>query len=280
MALIGVPSINAFMKCFTSWFSAATLCAFPALSGGAFDDPVQAEVLAGWQRADGTRMAALRLTLDPGWKTYWRAPGDAGIPPHFDWSRARNIEALKIHWPTPDIFVSNGMRSIGYADEVVIPFEIQPARDDQPVRLRAHMSLGVCAEVCVPHQLKFDALLDGTETHPTPAIAAALASVPYSAKEAEVSASTCLLRPTPDGIEIEAHVDLPHTGGTEVAVIEAGRADLWISEADTKRQGNTVVAVSEMIQAQGGAFSIDRSDVRITIIGANYAVDVIGCGAG
>ena len=73
---------------------------------------------------------------------------------------------------------------------------------------------------------------------------------------------------------------LPHTGGTEVAVIESGVPGVWVSEARTARSGDTVVAVSDMMHSTGGAFAVDRSNVRITILGANYAVDVQGCTAG
>src|SRR6056297_1113481 len=76
-------------------------------------DVVRAEVLPGWTTGAGTRMAALRLTLAPGWKTYWRAPGDAGIPPAFDWSGSRNLKGVAFHWPAPDVFQSYGIRTIG-----------------------------------------------------------------------------------------------------------------------------------------------------------------------
>ena len=262
--------------------AALALCAtaMPALAQGQFDDVVQADVLQGWDLPDGRRVAALRLTLAPGWKTYWRAPGDAGIPPHFDWSRARNLEAVSIAWPTPQVHSQNGMRSIGYSDEVVIPMYLTPSTSGKPVRLRSTVSIGVCAEVCVPHQFKIDETLDAPDPSPTPAIVAALADAPYSADEAGVRAATCRLRPTDLGMELEAHVTLPHTGGTEVAVIETGTPGLWISEARTTRQGDTVVAVSEMIHPDGGAFALNRSDVRITILGGDYAVDVRGCTAG
>ena len=245
-----------------------------------FDPPVSAEVLQGWELPDGRRVTALRLTLDPGWKTYWRAPGDAGIPPHFDWRRARNLSDVEISWPTPSVYFQNGMRSIGYTDQVVIPMHVTPKTPGKPVRFRTRMSLGVCSDVCMPYELDIDTWLNAPDPTPTPAIAAALADTPYSRGEAGVRAAKCQLRPTADGMEIEARITLPHTGGTEVAVIETGTEGLWISEPRTTRRGNTIVAVSEMVHADGGAFAIDRSDVRITILGGNHAVDVQGCVAG
>ncbi|MEL6465624.1 MAG: protein-disulfide reductase DsbD domain-containing protein [Pseudomonadota bacterium] len=258
----------------------AAISAVPVFAQGRFDDVVRTEVLQGWELPDGRRLAAVRLVLAPGWKTYWRAPGDAGIPPHFDWSRARNIGAVSLTWPTPEVHHQNGMQSIGYTDQVVIPMHITPSRAGTPMRLRTTLSMGVCADVCIPHQVTIDELLDSPDLTPTPAIVAALADVPYSEAEAEVRSATCSLRPTERGMQIEARVRLPHTGGTEVAVIEPGVPGVWVSEADTSRQGDTVVAVSDMVHAEGGAFAVNRSDVRITILGGNYAVDVRGCTAG
>ncbi|APX12299.1 protein-disulfide reductase DsbD domain-containing protein [Tateyamaria omphalii] len=258
----------------------AAVTALPIYAQGQFDHVVRTEVLQGWDLPNGQRLAAVRLVLAPGWKTYWRAPGDAGIPPHFDWSRARNIGAVSLSWPTPEVHVQNGMRSIGYTDQVVIPMHITPARAGKPMRLRTTLSMGVCSDVCIPHSVKIDEMLDSPDLTPTPAIVAALADMPYSASEAEVQSATCRLSPTEHGMQIEARVALPHTGGTEVAVIEPGVPGVWVSEARTARSGNTVVAVSEMMHADGGAFAVDRSDVRITILGADYAVDVQGCTGG
>ena len=262
----------------TTALGALTALPLPGFAGDF--DPVTAQVLQGWDLPDGRRVAAIQLTLEPGWKTYWRAPGDAGIPPHFDWSRARNIAGVDISWPTPTVYSENGMRSLGYSGQVVLPMHITPKRAGAPMRLRTEMSIGVCAEVCVPHTLHVDTMLDAADLSPTPAIVAALADLPYAADEAGVTGAACRVAPTDHGLSIEARVTLPHTGGTEVAVIEPGTPGVWVSEARTTRQGDTVVAVSEMIHPNGGAFSIDRSNVRITILGGNYAVDVQGCAAG
>ncbi len=265
-----------------SLLAAGAICAAAASASAqsGFDDVVQAQVLQGWDLPDGRRVAALHLTLAPGWKTYWRAPGDAGIPPSFDWRRARNLGNVALSWPTPDVYVQYGLRSIGYTGELVIPMHVTPAKPGKPVRLRATMSLGVCADVCLPHEIQIDTVLDAPDSSPTPAIVAALADTPYSADEAGVRAATCALRPTENGMRIEARVTLPSTGRREVAVIEPGVPGVWVSEAVTQRSGDTLTAVSEMVHQSGSAFGVDRSNVRITILGGDYAVDVQGCSAG
>ena len=244
------------------------------------DEPITADVIDGWELADGRQMAGLRLTLAPGWKTYWRTPGDAGIPPQFDWKRARNVSAVAIDWPAPVVFIDNGYRSLGYKEQVILPLTITAKDATKPVHLKGRINLGVCAEVCVPFALDIDQVLVADASSPTPAIVAALTSLPYSAEEAGVRSATCRVQPTQDGMQIQADVNLPTAGGNEVVVIEPNVPGLWVSEADTSRSGRSLTAVSEMVHIDGDPFSIDRSRVRITVIGEDYSVDVRGCKAG
>jgi DsbC/DsbD-like thiol-disulfide interchange protein len=264
-------------------FAPLALCALTALplqAGDRFAAPVTAEVLPGWIQEDGSRMAALRLTLEPGWKTYWRAPGDAGIPPQFDWSASRNLGAVSIEWPAPKVFDQSGLRSIGYEDTLVLPLRIEPATAGAPVRVRAEMQLGVCSDVCVPYELQFDAEIADDNRKPTPAIAAALAQRPYSASEAGVRGAKCIVSPTTQGLQIEVRVTMPSAGDPEHVVIEPGAGEIWVSEARTKRHGDSVVAFAELVHVTGGPIALDRSSVRITVLGSKHAVDIEGCTAG
>ena len=142
------------------------------------------------------------------------------------------------------------------------------------------MDIGICSDICAPYTLKFDAKLEEAGTFPTPEIASALASAPFSASEAAVKSATCRLTPTDDGMQIEARVTVPSAGGREETVIEAGQDTIWVSEPVTTRKGGQLVAVSQMFHSSGTAFSVNRSDVRITILGSNHAIDIRGCSAG
>ena len=77
-------------------------------------DMASIELLPGWVQPDGSRMAAIKITLEEGWHTYWRAPGDAGIPPQLTVRSSDNISGIKMHWPTPQVYEQNGMRYVGY----------------------------------------------------------------------------------------------------------------------------------------------------------------------
>lgn len=260
----------------TAPIAASAQSALPA----SLDELVQVEILDGGVAADGTYTGALRLTLREGWKTYWRTPGEAGIPPRFTWRGSRNVGEMSMTWPTPQVFSTSGYQTIGYHDQMVLPLRITPEAPGRPVRLKGRMELGICKDVCVPSELSFDHQLDATAPR-HPAIVAAIASRPYSAREAGVSASTCRLKPTKYGIEVEARITMPSAGGREVAVIEPGSPHLFAGSTTTRRSGGTLVATSELLPARSGTLpSVDRSQLRITVLGQKHAVDITGCTAG
>ncbi len=258
---------------------ALTLVAMPPAAQVRVDDLVRADVLDGGLTKRGTYLGALRLTLSDGWKTYWRAPGDAGIPPQFDWSRSQNLGQLRITWPTPHVFDQNGVQSIGYDTQVILPVEITPVDPDRPVRLRGKVELGICKDICVPGTLVVDHELDAGAGR-NPAIAAALAQRPFSRKEAGVTSATCRLAPVADGMQIEARIAMPSAGGPEIAVIEPGSPRIWASRTDSRRDGGTLVVTSELIPVTDGPLAVDRSAVRITVLGQRHAVDIRGCTPG
>ncbi|MGB5866185.1 MAG: protein-disulfide reductase DsbD domain-containing protein [Sulfitobacter sp.] len=249
----------------------------PAFAGDPFDTPATARLIDGWQQPDGTRVSAIQITMADGWKTYWRTPGDAGIPPSFTWKGSRNLQSVAVNWPTPKVFEQNGMRSVGYSGQVTLPLTVAAQQAGQPVDINLSMEIGVCSDICIPQTLKITGTLDALGATPVPVIAAALAERPYSASEAGARSATCALSPSSDGLNITATLTLPSTGGKEHVVIETGRADVWISEAQTSRSGDTLTATAEIVPSVPGTLAVDRSAIRFTILGNSHAVDMIGC---
>ena len=152
------------------------LTAAPAIAQGIAPDEmppglVSARLLPGWITADGARMTALAVELEPGWKTYWRTPGDAGLAPVFDW-KGNNIGKVDFSWPAPQVVVSDGVRTLGFHDRLVLPFTVTPEKPGQPVGLSAHVTVGLCENICIPAQLDLVAMPAGTA--PDPVIQAAL----------------------------------------------------------------------------------------------------------
>ncbi len=248
------------------------------------DDPadeaglVSMEVLPGWETSRGTVMSGVRLRLAPGWKTYWRAPGEAGIPPRFSWAGSENLASAGFHWPVPDVFETSGLRSIGYHDEVVIPMELTPADHASEIRLAGRVELGVCEDICVPVSLDFAADLPVSERR-DPAIVAALVDQPMPAEEAGVSGVSCSFVPDGRRMQVTAAIDLPPLGLDEMVVIESGDPGLWVSAAQAGRDGARLTASAMIVPTGDGPVSIDRARMRITIIADGEAVDIRGCPA-
>lgn len=252
----------------------------PVLSGpaAAQGDLVWGTLRPGWETADGGRMAAIHLQLAPGWKTYWRAPGEAGIPPVFDWSGSDNLAGATVHWPRPEVFELNGMTTIGYGQELVLPVAFRAQDEGKPMRIEAAIELGVCRDICVPAVLHLSGEL-GSAGGPDPLIRAALDAQPHSGPAAGLSSITCRVEPIRDGLRIEARMALPSTGGTETVVFEAGPG-IWVGEAQALREGGMLVAAADMVGPDGQPFALDRSAVTVTVLGRDRAVEIKGCPGG
>ena len=257
--------------------AALALIAAPALATTQ-DDVLSGQLRPGWQMENGGHMAAIELQLAPGWKTYWRSPGDAGIPPSFDWSRSENVKSVRIHWPAPAVFHTNGMQSIGYHDRLVLPVEVTPDDPGKPIRLQLQMDLGVCDEICLPAALDLVADL-AVPGAPDASIKAALSQRAATAQEAGVTGVSCSIDPIKDGLRLTARLGLPDPGLPEVVAFETADREVWVAEAITERQGGELVAMTELVPPNGAPFALDRSKVTVTILAATGAVEVKGCPA-
>jgi len=259
--------------------SVFALCVVAPVWAGPADGVVELEVLPGWRTDNGTHMAGLQLSLADGWKTYWRVPGDGGIPPRFAWNGSENLNGVSLHWPTPDVYHINHMRSIGYEGVVVIPVELAVPDAGAPARMAGQVQIGVCEEICVPVLLQFDAVLPADGRRDS-AIVASLIDRPQTATEAGVGSATCAIQPTDRGLQVTAAIAMPAMGPDEEVVIEAGDQQIWVSEPDTSRTGGVLRATADMIHVEGGAFALNRSDMRITVFAGDQSVDIRGCDAG
>lgn len=242
------------------------------------DDVLQATLLPGWQMESGAHMAGVRLDLAPGWKTYWRSPGDAGIPPQFDWTGSENLKSVRIHWPAPIAFHTNGYQTIGYRGGVILPLEVVAKDPSRPVVLRARLDLGICRDICMPASVDLDARLIPPGT-PDAAIRAALAARPATADEAGVSGVTCAVEPISDGLRVTATLTVPKQGGNEALAFETADPRIWVSEALARRQGSKMVASAELVGPTGQPFALDRSTLTLTVISDSGAVEIRGCPA-
>ncbi len=247
----------------------------PALAGALPPGVVSARLLPGWELPNGSRMTALDLELQPGWKTYWRNPGDGGIPADFDWEGSENLEAVQIHWPMPEVIDSGGLRSLGYHERLVLPLEITPHDADAPIAVNLRMDLGLCETICVPGHLVLSAPPIGQE--PDPLIEAALAAAPLP----EGAIGECRVDEIRDGLRLSAQVPVASEQEASAAALEFdGGGDsggIWVSEPVVQVEGGRLTASADFIDESGKPFALDMSRVRLTLIGTSEAWEFEGC---
>src|SRR6476661_508107 len=169
-------------------FAAAIFASSPAIEARAQDaSPWQRDghsavrLLAG-SRSGAVLLGGIAFQLDPGWKTYWRTPGDSGVPPRFDFSKSENIEAVTVLWPAPTKFDDGaGGYSLGYHDQVVLPLRIVAKNADKPVTLRADINYAVCEKLCIPVEASAELPITSVASTEDSALFAALDTVPKPA---------------------------------------------------------------------------------------------------
>jgi DsbC/DsbD-like thiol-disulfide interchange protein len=97
-----------------------------------------------------TTRAALEIRLDPKFKTYWRSPGDAGVPPTFDWAASDNVAKVDVRFPAPIRFADGAGFSVGYDRGVAFPLVVTLKDPAKPARLGLKLNYAVCETLCIP----------------------------------------------------------------------------------------------------------------------------------
>ena len=95
----------------------------------------------------------LEFRMIPGWKIYWRSPGDAGFPPQINWAGSQNFAGANMLWPAPRRFSVLGLETLGYTEHVVFPIEAEPFEPGKPMDLRARVRFLTCDDICVPYEV-------------------------------------------------------------------------------------------------------------------------------
>jgi DsbC/DsbD-like thiol-disulfide interchange protein len=136
-------------------------------------------IVGSWRDETSAPMrAGIEIRLKPGWHTYWRYPGDAGVPPRLDFAGSRNVKALTVLWPAPQRIVEHGLSVIGYTKDVILPVLVMPQDRAAPVTLRLKVEYAVCEKLCVPAQGTAQLALAGGLSSQDAALADAQSRVP------------------------------------------------------------------------------------------------------
>jgi len=101
---------------------------------------------------DGRNLLHLgvHFTMAPDWKTYWKLPGDGGLPMSIDWQNSSNITNPVIHYPAPQRFVQFGeIETFAWKEEVVVPITVEITDINKPIQLNPKINYAACSEICL-----------------------------------------------------------------------------------------------------------------------------------
>lgn len=230
--------------------------------------------LVGTPDTNGVLVAALEFRLDPGWKTYWRSPGPAGLPPVFNTTASWNLGAIHVGYPPPHRFNDGYSTTNVYEGRVILPITLIAGVAGAPVNLSIAADIGVCDVVCVP--VHFDAgviILPGRVDLEALALVnegRALLPTGPVANQFEVT-SFQLVGTTGRNVVVTATVLLPQAFGAELFV--EGPTD-WIAQEAVQvgRIGN-LATFTFNLSRPGTEDPITGVPIRLTAVSAGQSIE-------
>jgi DsbC/DsbD-like thiol-disulfide interchange protein len=185
-------------------------------------------LIAGAGKA-GLSSAGLEIRLSSGFKTYWRSPGDSGIPPRFDWSTSENLDSVTVKWPAPVRFSDGSGHSVGYASDVILPLNVKAQDPTKPVRLSLNLDYAVCEKICIPAQGKAElVLIPDFKSARSGAVMLAKDKVPSPIKFGDTSSAVALTEATTQEQDGSTIIVLNGTGSRVQLEAFLEGPDMWV----------------------------------------------------
>ncbi len=221
---------------------------------------------------DGPIYAGLEIVMPPGWKTYWRTPGDAGgIPPEFDWAGSENLRSARVAFPAPRRLVDKSGTTYGYEDRVVFPIEVIPKVATEPVVLKLAATYGVCKDICIPAETALTVAVP-PRMAASPEIAAALVTVPRTVpnKTTDPVLTTWSITKAAAKSTLVLHVDDPADDTTQVFVEASDGAFVPVpTRVEARAQGQGGRSVHHVDLGTGADLAALRAKpLTVTLVGA------------
>ncbi len=230
-------------------------------------------LIAGSHKSD-TLTAGVEIKLKPGWHTYWRYPGDSGVPPRFSFPGSDNVAAVKVLYPAPKAIVDETGTTIGYTDEVIFPLRVVPREKGKPVTLHLKADYAVCEKLCLPVEAKAELALPGGSAETDAALAAAEARVPKIESAAEAGLKAHRVTDTPKPL---VFVDLAALAGEPVQIFVEGPTPEWALPLPKPAQGAPAGHQHFGFELDGMPPGVDPKgpfELTFTIVRGGKAVEV------
>lgn len=223
-----------------------------ASSAWSKDMSSRARLLLGSSAASSlTRQGGIEIALDPGYKTYWRNPGDAGVPPVFNFENSRNIRKAEIAYPAPIGFSDGTGTSYGYKTGVIFPLAFELESADRPAALVCALDYAVCEKICIPARaaLSLEIGLAGLASPFEPALAAARLLVPLRVPMGETARGLAILAAAWTGADEKSFTVRVTAPSGPAPALFADAPSLWAFETKSFEP-----------QPGGGVFTVDVVD--------------------
>lgn len=220
--------------------------------------------------------AGIQIKLQPGWKTYWRYPGDSGVPPTFDFSGSENLKTATVLWPAPTRFADGGGNSIGYKGEVILPLRVVPQNTTKPVKLRLVLDYAICENLCVPVKAKAEIVLSGSAGAQDAAVKAAEARVPKTAVVGDGRSLSIVAVRREAGPKPRIVVDVAAPAGAAVELFAEGPTAEWALPLPEPVAGGPATTRRFAFDLDGlppGA-KPDGAMLRLTAVAGEQAIEV------
>ncbi len=231
-------------------------------------------LLAG-SRSGAVLLGGIAFTLQPGWKTYWRNPGDSGVPPRFDFTKSDNVEAVTVLWPAPKSFPDGaGGLSLGYQKQVVLPLRIVAKNTDRPVTLRATLNYAVCEKLCVPVEAAPELSFVSVASTQDATLSAALDTVPVPANVGDPNVLT--IRDVKRNGADEVLVDVAAPANADVSLFVEGPTPDWSLPIPKLRDESPAAGVRRFAFALDGlppGTNPEGAALKFTLVGPERAYE-------
>lgn len=99
---------------------------------------------------DGQYRAGIEIHLEPRTITYWRTPGEAGVPPVLNFAGSDNVADVRMLFPAPHAFDEAGSKAFGYDRHVIFPLRVTAKDPAKPVTLHLKLDYAACEKICIP----------------------------------------------------------------------------------------------------------------------------------
>lgn len=221
----------------------------------------------------------LQFQLKPGWKTYWRSPGEAGLPAQVDWEGSENLADVMVAWPTPERHVLLGIETMGYQGDLVLPVVARPKTPGEPVKLRATVDYLVCEKICVPAHAELALDLPAGEATPTPQVGLIdqwRNKVPGDGRVSGLTVERAALVKTPEGTTLAVRVAARDPLQQPDVLIEGPTGMLFAKPTVQMLDGGRgAILASRVLSGKAAPDALLGGDATFTVIDGARASEIV-----